>query len=169
MSNSSYIFTKTLTANLSIANPSATQDEIISALKNVNLYHWAMSLPDQLNTWIGENGWQISAGQRQRILLARMLLRNSAVMIFDEPTANMDAISENRLWLDIKPIINKYSVLWITHRLVHMEDMDEILFLSNGSIIERGTHKDLIDLEGAYYQMWNIQNKLLIYHGESGG
>jgi|GEM_PF-160399 len=167
MSNSSYIFANTLSANLSIANPSANLDEINSALKLVNMYHWAMSLPDQLNTWIGENGWQISAGQRQRILLARMLLRNSPVMIFDEPTANMDAISENRLWSDIKPVLKNYSVLWITHRLVHMDDMDEILFLSKGSIIERGIHKDLIEKEGAYFQMWNIQNKLLIYHGES--
>ena len=168
MSNSSYIFANSLSANLSIANPSVTLDEIVSVLKMVNMFHWAMGLPDQLNTKIGENGWQISAGQRQRILLARMLLRNSPVMIFDEPTANLDAISENQLWSEIKPIINKYSVLWITHRLVHMEDMDEILFLSKGSIIERGTHEDLIHQGGEYYRMWNIQNRLLLYNEEIG-
>jgi ABC-type multidrug transport system fused ATPase/permease subunit len=91
-----------------------------------------------------------------------MLLMDSPVMIFDEPSANLDSVSENLLWQELFPILKMHSVLWITHRLVNMEEIDEILFLNDGSIIERGTHKELLKMQGFYFKMWNIQNRILI-------
>ncbi len=162
MNQSTYIFAMSIYENLRLAAPDTDAQKIWSALKIVNLDKWIEGLPEKLDTQIGQNGIFISAGQRQRLLIARMLVKNSPVMIFDEPTANLDSVTENLLWQDLQSIFTNRSVLWITHRLVKMEDMDEILFINHGCIVERGNHEELLSRDGGYSKMWNIQNRIVI-------
>lgn len=106
---------------------------------------------------MGEHGLRLSGGERQRVAIARALLRAAPLLLLDEPTANLDALTEKNLLASLRVACAGRSVLAITHRLVGFEDMDEILLLSEGRIIERGSHAQLLALGGQYRQLWDIQ------------
>jgi ATP-binding cassette subfamily C protein CydC len=109
----------------------------------------------------GEGGLRLSAGERQRVALARVLLENTPFVIFDEPTAYLDPITEADLMKAVFSELNHKTTLWITHRLVGMEQMDEIFVMTKGEITERGTHPDLLREAGIYQRMWNLQKQIL--------
>jgi ATP-binding cassette, subfamily C, bacterial CydC len=115
-----------------------------------------------LDTWIGERGLQMSGGERQRLALARCFLQDAPVLLLDEPTANLDALTETRLLSTIAGLMAGRSVLWITHRLVSMELADEIVVLEAGRIVQRGTHAALITQPGLYQRLWSMQNRILL-------
>jgi ATP-binding cassette subfamily C protein CydC len=156
-----YIFTGTLRSNLNFDSDAVDPELIDKVIDYVQLRDLVDELPDGLNTWVGEHGKTFSAGERQRIFLARTLMKNSDVLIFDEPTSNLDAINEREIIRMITNLDGERPVILITHRLVGMQEMDEILLIDAGQVKERGTHAELIVKGGEYSQMWEIQRQLI--------
>ncbi|PWH18326.1 MAG: thiol reductant ABC exporter subunit CydC [Anaerolineae bacterium] len=162
VSQNTYLFNATLRENLLLARPWASQEEIESACQTAQLHRFILSLPHGYETMVGERGLQLSGGERQRVAIARALLKNAPIFIFDEPTANLDAVTERNLVETLQAIIATRSVVWITHRLIGLEAMDEILVLDSGRIVQRGTQAELLAQEGLYRKMWDLQNRALL-------
>lgn len=162
VSQDTYLFNATLRENLLLARPWATQDDLESACRAAQLHDFIVSLPNGYETMVGERGLQLSGGERQRVAIARALLKNTPIFIFDEPTANLDTTTERKLVETLQSVMENRSVLWITHRLVGLDAMDEILVLENGRIIQRGTQADLLAQDGLYRKMWDLQNRALL-------
>ncbi|HEX6302883.1 MAG TPA: thiol reductant ABC exporter subunit CydD [Anaerolineales bacterium] len=156
-----YLFNVTVRDNLRIAGPAASEAEIHQAAKQAQMHEFIRTLPQGYDTWIGEHGLRLSAGQRQRLAIARALLKNAPVMVLDEPTANLDPVTEQAVLQAIFQTRKNRTTLLITHRLVEMEWMDEILVLDQGRIVERGRHDALLLAGGLYWQMWERQNQIL--------
>ena len=156
-----YLFNETIRENLLLANPGAIEAEIQQSLEWAHLTGFLSSLPDRLATLVGDRGMQVSGGERQRLALARAYLRDAPVYIFDEPAAALDAVTE---WLVMErclEVLKGRSVIWITHHLVGMEQMDEVLVMDAGRIVQRGTHEQLVHAEGLYRELWDLQNRFL--------
>lgn len=161
VSQPSFLFNTTLRQNMLIACPGATPAELDEAVKMARLDAFVERLPQGLDTLVGDRGLQLSGGERQRMIIARALLRNSPIWILDEPTANLDAEMERVLLQILRQASQRKSVITITHRLVDMENFDEILVLSQGRVVERGTHASLLSQQGLYARMWKIQQEIL--------
>jgi len=160
VSQSTYLFAGTLRQNVLLADPAATADALDLAVEQSGLQALIERLPDGFDTWIGERGLQLSGGERQRVAAARALLRK-APLLLHEPTANLDAASEQRLRGALRAAALNRSVISITHRLVEMDAMDEIIVLNGGRVVERGTHAALLAAGGLYAQMCQIQEDML--------
>jgi ATP-binding cassette, subfamily C, bacterial CydCD len=161
ISQNTYLFTATIKENLLIAKPQATVDEIIRAATQAQLHDFIASLPNRYDTWIGEHGLRLSAGERQRLAIARALLKDSPLLILDEPTANLDPATELAVLNSIRNLSQDRSTITITQHIVGLEAMDEILVLQNGRIIERGSHDLLLASRGYYSRMWELYHQLL--------
>jgi ABC-type multidrug transport system fused ATPase/permease subunit len=158
LSQNAYLFSGTIRENLLLAKPGAAPAELEQAAQQAQLHDFIASLPEGYQTWIGEQGVRLSAGERQRLALARAFLRDAPVLILDEATANMDTLLEQKILAEIQRFCRQRARLTITHRLVGLEDADEILVLSQGKIVERGRHSNLLKEEGFYSRMWRLQN-----------
>ena len=134
---------------------------MIEAARKAQIHEFIRSLPEGYDTWIGEQGLQLSAGQRQRLALARAILRDAPLLILDEPTANLDALTERKVMASLQALMAGRTTLLITHRLVGLEAADEILVLREGRIVERGRHHELLQVGGVYYRMWELQKQNL--------
>jgi ABC-type multidrug transport system fused ATPase/permease subunit len=134
---------------------------MIEAARKAQIHEFIRSLPEGYDTWIGEQGLQLSAGQRQRLAIARAVLRNAPLLILDEPTANLDALTERKVMASLRALMAERTTLLITHRLVGLEAADEILVLREGRIVERGRHHELLQMGGVYYRMWELQKQNL--------
>lgn len=154
------IFQTTLRQNLLLANPGALDADLLRVLDSVQLGEWVQTLPDGLDTWLGASGLTISGGQLQRIQLARGLLMDAPIYLLDEPTTHLDVETENRLISLFRSIFQNRSLVWVTHRLVGLDWLDEILLLDNGRVVERGNQHTLLESRGRFYQLWEIQNRL---------
>ncbi len=161
VSQTTHLFNATLRENLLLARPHASEDDLWDVLAQAQLADFVRSLPQGLDTWAGEMGVQLSGGERQRVAIARALLKNAPILLLDEPTANLDAATERALWRDLSHLMARRSTLIITHRLIGMEQMDEILTLHRGRIIERGTHAELLAAGGLYARLWALQRQQL--------
>jgi ATP-binding cassette subfamily C protein CydC len=109
----------------------------------------------------GEQGLRLSGGERQRLAIARALVKNAPILIFDEPTANLDPQTEKKVLRTLFEAMRQKTSLLITHRLVGLEHVDQVLVLDHGRITERGTHKELLSQKGLYYRLWDLQNQIL--------
>ncbi|CQR72764.1 Putative multidrug export ATP-binding/permease protein [Sporomusa ovata DSM 2662] len=161
VSQDTYLFNATIRDNILLANPEATPDEFASALEGALLSNFIALLPHGLDTRTGQNGLALSGGERQRIALARALLKAAPIWLLDEPTAGLDAEAEQMVMQHILQAAGSRSVFLITHRLLGLEVMDEILVIDNGKIVEQGTWQQLLAGRGLFYQMWTLQQDTL--------
>ncbi len=148
-----HIFASTIAANLRLARPDATDDELADAAARARLLPWIRSLPQGLNTQVGARGTAISGGERQRIALTRALLADPAVLILDEPTSSLEAETRQALLADLLAVTTGRATLFITHDLDGLDQMDEIVVLDQGRVVERGGHDALIKAGGRYQQL----------------
>jgi ATP-binding cassette, subfamily C, bacterial CydC len=149
-----HIFDTTLSANLRLAKPDATSDELVDVAAQVRLLPWIESLPDGFETHVGAHGARMSGGQRQRLAVARALLADPAVLILDEPTAHTDVETKRSLMADLLAAASGRSLLLITHDMADLDKLDEIIVLRHGRVVERGTHRQLTAAGGLYAAMW---------------
>ncbi len=161
VSQDTYLFNDTMRGNLLLARPEASDSEIEQALEQAQLTAFIQQLPKGLATWVGEQGLRLSGGERQRLAIARALLKDAPLLVLDEATANLDPMTEHTLLDALDMLMQGRTTLVITHRLVRMERMDEILVLDEGSIRERGTHEQLLRSGGLYQQMVQLQEGIL--------
>ena len=161
VSQNTYLFNTTVRENLLLARPNASEEEIFEAAKRAQIHDFILSLPKGYDTWIGEQGVGLSGGERQRLAIARALLKDAPILVLDEATANLDAVTERKVLDAIRELMEGRTTLMITHRLVGMEWMDEIIVLSHGRVAERGTHEKLLRSGGLYRRMWELQNQVL--------
>jgi ATP-binding cassette, subfamily C, bacterial CydC len=157
-----HVFNDTLRGNLLLAKPEATDDELERALAQAQLSRLAARLPKGLSSSLGEQGLTLSGGERQRLAVARALLKGTPLLVLDEPTANLDPITEREVLNATYELMRDHTTLVVTHRLVRMEDMDEILVLDAGRIVERGTHEELVRVGGLYHQMLEVQRDMMV-------
>lgn len=169
ISHQSYLFKGTIRDNLLMANPHAHDKDLWQALEQVNLANFLRS-EQSLDTLLKEKGSNLSGGQCQRLALARALLHDSPVYIFDEATSNIDVESENDIMSQIYALAQSKTVILISHRLANVTGADTIYVLESGSVAESGTHRELLDQGGAYATLWNTQQELERYnsHQEAG-
>jgi len=151
------LFHATVRDNLAMFNPDATEQKIIAAAKAAHAHDFIQTLPQGYETMVGERGVKLSGGQKQRIVIARAILKNAPIMIFDEATSALDTESEKIIQQALPTIIGKHTAIVIAHRLSTVAGLDRILVMHNGNIIEDGTHQQLLDLKGRYYELWQKQ------------
>ena len=164
VSHQSYLFKGTVRDNLLMGKPNASDDELWSALTQVNLAAFLRGEAG-LDTLLSERGENLSGGQRQRLALARALLHDSPVYIFDEATSNIDVESESDIMAQIHALAGRKTVLLISHRLANVTASDEIYVLERGNIVQHGTHEALLKQGGAYAALWSAQ-QVLEHYGE---
>jgi len=162
LSQDTHVFNDTLRANLLLASPEASDEDLRKVLALAQLSDLVERLPGGLESQLGEQGLKLSGGERQRLSIARTLLKDAPLLVLDEPTANLDPVTERELLDDVYASMQDRATLVITHRLVRMEEMDEILVLQGGSIVERGTHRELEGRQGAYRRMFDVQREILL-------
>lgn len=165
--HNSYLFKGTVRDNLKMAKPEASEKEMITALEKVNLWEFLKGRQG-LDTLLVERAGNLSGGQCQRLALARALLHDSAVYIFDEATSNIDAESEEMIMAVIHELAKTRTVLLISHRLFNVIQADVIYMLRDGKILEKGRHPKLLQADGAYAALYKSQMQLERY-GETGG
>lgn len=159
------IFTGTIRENLLIANPTATEEEMWQALEDVKLADWVKSLPEGLDTQVGDAGGKLSGGQRQKTGIARALLKNAPYIIFDEATSSVDINSENEIWACINSLAPKRTPIVISHRLSTIGKADMIYVINGGKVREKGNHRQLMAENGLYKDLVTEQLRLE-NHGE---
>ncbi|MGG1368732.1 thiol reductant ABC exporter subunit CydC [Priestia megaterium] len=153
-----YLFNTSVANNLLLANEEATKEEVIEAMKQVNMHSLVEGLHQGYQTPMLETGQRFSGGERQRIALARVLLQHTPIVMLDEPTAGLDAMTEKRLLSTIFETLQDKTLIWVTHNLVGMEKMDEILFLQDGKIAIRGTHDELLAMNSHYQKLYELDH-----------
>ena len=152
-----YLFKDTIYNNIIIGRPDATREEVIEAAKKARCYDLIMSFPEGFDTVIGEGGASLSGGEKQRLSIARCILKDSPIVILDEATASVDADNERAIQEAISELCKNKTLLVIAHRLKTIKDADQILVISDGKIIERGNHDKLMEKDGVYAHMVSVQ------------
>jgi len=161
LAQNGYLFSASLNDNLKLASPRT--DKYAASLQDVGLSDWVNTLPEGMDTWLGDNGSQLSGGERQRLLLARTLLMDRPIILADEPFSNLDLVSEREILDCLLHSAAKPGCILATHRLIRMDLFDEILVLDKGKVIQRGTHYQLLSAPGLYHELWQQQNNLFTY------
>ena len=151
-----FLFTGTIKENIMYGNPNATDEEVIEAAKNACLHDFIMGLEDGYDTFIGERGVKLSGGQKQRISIARVFLKNPAILILDEATSALDNVTEYEIQKALEELSKDRTTLVVAHRLSTVKNSDEIVVLTDRGIEERGTHEELIKLGGVYSNLHNL-------------
>jgi ATP-binding cassette subfamily C protein CydC len=161
VSQNTYFFNTTVRENLRFARRKVTQEEVESAARAAQVHDFITSLPKGYDTMIGEQGLRLSGGERQRLAIARALIKDAPILILDEPTANLDPLTEKQVLDTLFGAMKQKMTLLITHRLVGLENMDEILVMDHGRIVERGRHGTLMKAGGLYRRLMDLQNRIL--------
>ena len=151
------LFNDTILYNVSYGRRGCSFDDIVAACKRAQIYDTIMKLPEQFNTVVGERGLKLSGGEKQRVAIARTLLKNPPILIFDEATSALDSANERAIQAELARVAQNKTTLVIAHRLSTVVDAHMILVMDAGRIIERGTHAELRQAQGRYAQMWALQ------------
>jgi ATP-binding cassette subfamily B protein len=151
------LFNDSIAYNIRYGRPDASQEDIIAVAKAAYIHEFILSLPEGYETPVGERGLKLSGGEKQRVAIARTLLKNPAILIFDEATSALDSRAEQAIQAQLKDIARDRTTLVIAHRLSTIADAHQILVMDHGRIVERGTHNELLALQGTYAQMWERQ------------
>ncbi len=152
-----YLFNGTVRANLLYAKADATQEELEQACRDANIHDFIMTLPQGYDTEVGNRGFKLSGGEKQRISIARAILKDPKVLILDEATSSLDSISESLIQEAIGPLLKGRTSIVIAHRLTTILSADEILVMEHGKIVERGRHEDLVEKSGVYQDLYETQ------------
>ena len=161
VSQDTHVFNDTVRNNLLLADPEADDASLHRAIREAHLADLVEGLPGGMDGYVGEQGERLSGGERQRLAVARALLKDAPLLVLDEATANLDTVTERELLGTIRKLMRGRTTLQITHRLVEMETMDEILVLDEGHVVERGTHEELVRRDGQYRRMLAVQDGML--------
>ena len=147
-----YVFHATIGDNIRLAKPSATDEDIWQALEAVQLADWVRTLPTGLRTMVGQGGMGLSGGQRQRLGMARLYVRDAEILLLDEPLEGLDQVTRHLVQYQLSTLFQGKTVLYITHHIEQLHEMDRILFLEQGHIVESGTYESLLALQGRFYE-----------------
>lgn len=162
-----HLFNTSIRENLMLARPGASEAEMFEAAKKAQLHDYVQDLPNGYDTQVGEQGLRLSGGERQRLAIARAFLKDTPIVILDEPTVNLDTIAEKLVLQAIRGLREGRASLMVTHNLVEMDMADEILVINEGRIVERGTQQDLLQNEGMYWRMWQEQQRFVARSADS--
>ena len=153
------LFNDTIYYNILYGKPDATEEEVIAAAKKAEIHDFINSLPEKYETMVGERGLRLSGGEKQRVSIARVLLKQPQMFVFDEATSALDTLTEQMIQKNLENISKGFTTIIIAHRLSTITHADKILVLEKGLVKEIGTHDELLTKKGAYYQMWEKQSK----------
>jgi ABC-type transport system involved in Fe-S cluster assembly fused permease/ATPase subunit len=153
------LFNDTILYNIRYGRPEASDAEVYDAARAAHIHDFIAALPAGYETMVGERGLKLSGGEKQRVAIARALLKNPRILIFDEATSALDSRAEKAIQAELERISVGRTTLVIAHRLSTVMDADQILVLSHGRIVERGTHRQLLDAQGEYARMWALQQQ----------
>lgn len=153
------LFNDTIFENIRYGNPSASDEEVWAAINHAHLSTFIQSLPEKQETKVGERGLKLSGGEKQRVAIARTLLKNPPILVFDEATSSLDSGSEQAILKALKEIAKGHTSLVIAHRLSTIVDADQIVVLEQGEVVEVGTHQVLLEQQGRYSELWRMQNE----------
>ena len=151
------LFNDSVEYNIAYGRPGSTREEVEAAAKAARIHDFIVATPKGYDTPVGERGLKLSGGEKQRVAIARTLLKNPPIVIFDEATSALDSANERAIQSELKSAAQNKTTLVIAHRLSTVVDAHEILVLESGVIVERGTHADLLERKGKYAQMWTLQ------------
>ena len=154
------MYSKTIKENIRLTKPEATDDEVIEVAKEASLHKDIMEFENGYETIVGENGITLSGGQKQRLAIARTLLKDAKIIVFDDSLSSVDTTTDAEIRASIAKIRGKKILIVISHRLSSLMDADKIIVLDRGKIIEEGTHSQLIAKNGNYKRIYEIQNKI---------
>jgi ABC-type transport system involved in Fe-S cluster assembly fused permease/ATPase subunit len=153
------LFNDSILYNIRYGRTEASDEEVYEAARAAHIHEFISSLPKGYGTQVGERGLKLSGGEKQRVAIARALLKNPRILIFDEATSALDSRAEKAIQAELERIAQGRTTLVIAHRLSTVMDADQILVLSHGRILERGTHQQLLELQGEYARMWALQQQ----------
>ena len=153
------LFNQSIYHNIQYANREASMDEVIHAARVANIHDFIQSLPDGYETVVGERGLKLSGGEKQRIAIARVILKNPRILVFDEATSSLDSRSEQSILASLKQVAMQHTTLVIAHRLSTIIDADNILVMDRGKIVEQGSHQALLAMDGLYAHLWQLQQE----------
>ncbi len=168
VSQETYLFNGTIRENLLYARPDATEADMEAALKKANIWEFVQNQPEGLDAMVGNRGLKLSGGEKQRLSIARVLLKDPTIFIFDEATSALDSISEQKIQEAIDPIIQSRTSILIAHRLSTILAADEILVVKDGCIVERGQHSQLVAADGVYRELYETQFSKALLPEEKG-
>ena len=161
VSQSVFLFDGTVRDNIAYGKPDATDEEVVTAAKKANIHDFIMTLSDGYDTEVGERGVKLSGGQRQRISIARVFLKNPKLLILDEATSALDNVTEQQIQSSLEELSEGRTVIVVAHRLSTVKNADEIVVIDQSGIVERGSHEDLLALDGEYAKLYSYQFKSL--------
>lgn len=153
------LFNESIYYNIHYAHPAASKEEVIHAARMAHIHEFIESLPQGYDTVVGERGLKLSGGEKQRIAIARVILKNPPILIFDEATSSLDSRSEQAILQSLEEVAEQHTTLAIAHRLSTIIDADKILVMEQGRIVEQGNHHELLECQGLYAQMWALQQE----------
>ena len=153
------LFNDTIYYNIQYGRPEAAREEVVAAAQAAHIHDFIQSLPEGYEATVGERGLKLSGGEKQRVAIARAILKNPRILIFDEATSALDSRSEKSIQAELNRIARGHTTLVIAHRLSTVMDADQILVMDKGTIVERGTHRELLERGGHYAQMWLLQQQ----------